>query len=166
MKQGMDGHLANRSVSWKGRWKFRRNRLPEEAGSPLYCAYPKLYIPGGRVRISTSLLLCLSFLVCGCHSASSNPLIGTWITADDPIPAGCSSKIIFTEKTMYYESPGIPGLLPASKGTVNILYGGDPNQQKLIVVENPATMVMDDWSLSDPKHAISGSVAQCHYVKQ
>jgi len=25
---------------------------------------------------------------------------------------------------------------------------------------------LDDWSLSDPKHAISGSVAQCHYVKQ
>jgi hypothetical protein len=73
---------------------------------------------------------------------------------------------MFAEKTMYYESPGIPNLLPASKGTVNILYGGDPNQQKLIVVENPATLVMDDWSLSDSRHAISGSVAQCHYVKQ
>jgi hypothetical protein len=28
------------------------------------------------------------------------------------------------------------------------------------------TMVMDDWSLTGPNRAISGSVAQCHYVKQ
>jgi hypothetical protein len=104
----------------------------------------------------------------GCNSAAaaSNPLIGTWLTADNPIPAGCSSKVVFSDKTMYFESPAIPNLLPASKGTVQILYGGDPNQQKLIVVQNPATGVMDDWSLSDPKHAISGAVAQCHYVKQ
>jgi len=120
------------------------------------------------MRLSPSLLLCLSLLVAGCHSAAaaSNPLIGTWLTADNPIPAGCSSKVVFTSQNMYYESPGIPGLLPPSKGTVHILYGGDPNQQKLIVVMNPATNMLDDWSLSDPKHAISGSVAQCHYVKQ
>ena len=91
------------------------------------------------MRISPSLLLCLSFLLASCHSAAaSNPLIGTWITADNPIPAGCSSKVVFSEKTMYFESPAIPNLMPASKGTVNILYGGDPNQQKLIVVENPS----------------------------
>lgn len=115
----------------------------------------------------SSLPLCLSLLFAGCQSAAAaNPIIGTWVTADNPVPAGCSSKIIFTAKTMYYESPGIPNLLPASKGTVQVLYGGDPSNPKQVVVENPATMVMDDWSLSDPKHAISGSVAQCHYVKQ
>ena len=115
-------------------------------------------------------MICLSFLLTGCHSsgASSNTytLIGTWVTADSPIPAGCSSKIVFTEKTMYFESPGIPNLLPASKGTVKVVYGGDPKNPKQVVVENPATMVMDDWSFSDPNHAISGNVAQCHYVKQ
>ena len=63
---------------------------------------------------------------------------------------------MFAEKNDVLRKPGYPNLLPASKGTVNILYGGDPNQQKLIVVENPATMVMDDWSLSDSRHAISG----------
>ena len=119
------------------------------------------------MRLSPSLPLCLSLLLAGCHSAAaSNPLIGTWVTADNPIPAGCSSKVVFTEKTMYFESPAIPGLLPASSGTVHVIYGGAPNQQKLIVVENPATMVMDDWQLTDPQHAISGNVAQCHYVKQ
>ena len=119
------------------------------------------------MRISTSLLLCVSVVLSGCHSAAaSSPLIGTWITADSPIPAGCSSKVVFTEKTMYFENPAVPGLLPARKGTVRILYGGDPNNPKQVVVENPVTMVMDDWSLSDSTHAISGSIAQCHYVKQ
>ena len=119
------------------------------------------------MRISPRLLLCLGLLLAACHSASAgNPLIGTWLSTDDPIPAGCSSKVIFAEKTMYFESPAVPNLMPATKGTVSIIYGGDPNQQKLIVVMNPATGVMDDWALSDPKHATSGSIAQCHYVKQ
>jgi hypothetical protein len=104
----------------------------------------------------------------GCHlaAAASSPIIGTWISTDNPIPAGCSSKVVFTNTTMYFENPAVPNLLPARKGTVHVIYGGDPNQQKLIVVENPSTMVMDDWQLPDPKHAISGSIAQCHYVKQ
>ncbi|HWG20688.1 MAG TPA: hypothetical protein VG225_09160 [Terracidiphilus sp.] len=123
------------------------------------------------MRFSPMSLLCLSVLLAGCHSASgakpgAYTLIGTWVTADDPIPAGCNSKVVFTEKTMYFESPAIPNLLPASKGTVHILYGGDPKQQKVIVVMNPATSVMDDWIFSDPTHAISGSIAQCHYVKK
>ncbi len=119
------------------------------------------------MRFSPNFLLCVSLLLAGCHSATgSNLLIGTWVTADNPIPAGCSSKVVFSDKTMYFESPGIPGLLPPNKGTVRILYGGDPNNPKQLVVENPATMVMDDWTLSDAKHAISGSVAQCHYLKQ
>lgn len=119
------------------------------------------------MRLSPSLLLCLSLLLAGCKSAAaSNPLIGTWVTADNPIPAGCSSKVVFTDKTMYFESPAIPGLLPASKGTVHIIYGGDPKNPKQAVVMNPSTGVMDDWDLTDPKHAISGNVAQCHYVKQ
>ena len=120
------------------------------------------------MRDALKFVFCLTLFFTGCHSggSSSNPLIGTWVTADSPTPAGCSSKIVFTEKTMYYESPGIPNLLPPSKGTVNILYGGDPKNPKQVVVQNPATMVMDDWSLTDSTHAISGSVAQCHYVKQ
>jgi hypothetical protein len=119
------------------------------------------------MRVSPSLLLCLGLLLAGCRAAAaSNPLIGTWITADDPIPAGCSSKVVFTEQTMYFESPAVPNLMPASKGTVRVTYGGDPNNPKQVVVQNPATMVMDDWTLSDSKHAISGAVAQCHYVKQ
>src|ERR1039457_30938 len=91
----------------------------------LYSCHPNHSIPEDRVRISPRFLLCLSVVLAACHSALSNPLIGTWITADNPIPAGCSSKVIFTDKTMYYESPAIPNLLPASKGTVPIIYGGD-----------------------------------------
>jgi hypothetical protein len=102
-----------------------------------------------------------------CHAAGSPyTLIGTWVTADNPIPAGCNSKVVFTEKTMYSESPAIPNLMPARKGTVSVLYGGDPNNPKQQVVQNPVTMMMDDWTFSDPTHAISGNIAQCHYVKQ
>lgn len=120
------------------------------------------------MRDALKFVFCLTLFFTACHSggSSSNPLIGTRVTADSPIPAGCSSKIVFTEKTMYYESPGIPNLMPASKGTVNITYGGDPKNPNQVVVQDPATMVMDDWTLTDPTHAISGIVAQCHYVKQ
>ena len=121
------------------------------------------------MRISPICLLCLALAFAGCKSAgaSKNPLIGTWLSADPaPIPAGCDTKIVFTEQSEYFEDPGVPGLTPPRKGTVHILYGGDPNQDKLIVVENPATMMMSDWQLSDPKHATSGSIMQCHYAKQ
>lgn len=119
------------------------------------------------MRISPSILLCLSLLSAGCHAAdTSYTLIGTWVTADDPIPAGCSSKVVFSAKTMYTENPAVPNLMPATKGTVNILYGGDPKNPKQQVVMNPATGMMDDWDFSDPTHATSGNVAQCHYVKQ
>jgi hypothetical protein len=117
------------------------------------------------VRLSPKSLLVLGLFLAACKS-NSNPLIGTWLTADQPVPAGCSTKIVFTDKTMYYESPGIPNLLPASSGTVNIAYGGDPNNPKQLVVQNVQTGVLDDWDLTDATHAISGSVAQCHYVKQ
>jgi hypothetical protein len=81
------------------------------------------------MRIITSSLLCLCLLLAACQaSAAANPLIGTWILSDQPVPAGCPTKIVFTNTTMYYESAAIPGLLPASKGTVNVLYGGDPKQ--------------------------------------
>lgn len=119
------------------------------------------------MRISPKSLLVLSLFLAGCRSASSsNPLIGTWISSDQPVPAGCSSKVIFTDKTMYFESPAIPNLLPASKGTVRVAYGGSPDRPQLVVVQNISTGVLDDWDLSDAKHAISGSLAQCHYVKQ
>ncbi len=74
------------------------------------------------MRDALKFVFCLTLFFTACHSggSSSNPLIGTRVTADSPIPAGCSSKIVFTEKTMYYESPGIPNLMPASKGTVNL----------------------------------------------
>ena len=120
------------------------------------------------MRISPVPLIGLALLLAACKSAgaSKNPLIGTWLTADNPVPAGCDTKVVFTEQSEYFEDPGTPGLTPPRKGTVHIIYGGDPNQQKLIVVMNPATNFMDDWALSDPKHATSGSIAQCHYVKQ
>ncbi len=117
------------------------------------------------MRISPKSLLFLSLFLAGCKS-NSNPLIGTWITSDQPVPAGCSTKIVFTGTTMYYESPGIPNLLPASSGTVGIAYGGDPKTPNQLVVQNVQTGVMDDWDLTDATHAISGAVAQCHYVKQ
>jgi len=117
------------------------------------------------MRASPKSLLFLCLFLSACKS-NSNPLIGTWITGDQPVPAGCSTKIVFTDKTMYYESPAIPNLLPASSGTVRIAYGGDPNSPNQLVVQNVQTGVMDDWNLTDSTHAISGSVAQCHYVKQ
>ena len=118
-----------------------------------------------RVTLSSEALSLV--LISGCKAGASDySLIGTWVTADNPIPAGCNSKVVFTEMTMYFESPAIPNLMPASKGTVNVLYGGDPKNPKQQVVQNPVTMMMDDWTFSDPKHAISGNVAQCHYVKQ
>ena len=118
------------------------------------------------MRLSPKSVFLLCFFLAGCKSASSNPLIGAWLTSDQPIPAGCSSKIVFTDKTMYFESPAIPNLLPASKGTVNIAYGGSPSTPNQIVVQNISTGVADDWQLTDAMHAISGAVTQCHYVKQ
>lgn len=119
------------------------------------------------MRISPVSLLCVSLVLAACNSASAaNPLIGTWTSTDNPVPAGCNSKVVFTEKTMYTETPAVPNLSAARKGTVNIMFGGDPKQQKVIVVMNPATSMMDDWVLSDAKHATSGAIAQCHYVKQ
>jgi hypothetical protein len=119
------------------------------------------------MRISPVSLLCLSVVLVACKSAdASNPLIGTWVTADNPIPAGCMSKFVFADKTMYFEDPGVAGGTPPSKGTVRVLYSGDPKNPKHSVVMNPSTSVMDDWDLSDPTHAISGRFAQCHYVKK
>jgi len=119
------------------------------------------------MRNSPRFVLCLGLLLAACHSASAgNPLIGTWFTADNPVPAGCSNKFVFTDKTMYFESPAVPNLMPASKGTVRIAYGGGPDQPNVVIVQNISTGVMDDWTLTDATHAISGAVAQCHYVKQ
>lgn len=67
---------------------------------------------------------------------------------------------------MYFESPAVPNLMPATSGTVRVAYGGGPDQPNVVTVQNISTGVMDDWTLSDATHAISGAVAQCHYVKE
>ena len=111
------------------------------------------------MRFSLKSLLFLGLCVAGCKSASSNPLIGTWTTTDH----GCASKYTFTEKTMYFEDPGLPGLVPPSKGTINVAYSANAQQ---ILVQNLSTGVTDTWTISDPSHATSDAGAQCHYVKQ
>ena len=83
------------------------------------------------MRVTLSSVALSLVLISGCKAGASDySLIGTWVTADNPIPAGCNSKVVFTEMTMYFESPAIPNLMPASKGTVNVLYGGDPKNPK------------------------------------
>ncbi|MGD0346170.1 MAG: hypothetical protein ABSA85_05400 [Terracidiphilus sp.] len=119
------------------------------------------------MRLSFKMLLCLGLLAIGCKSnGSSSAIIGTWISTDNPIPAGCDTKLVFTSNTEYFEDPGTPGLTPPRKGTVQVNIGGSPDQPNQFVIQNPATGVMEDFDLTDSTHAIGGTVAQCHYVKQ
>lgn len=119
------------------------------------------------MRLSMNLLLCLSLLAIGCKSSgASSAIIGTWISTDHPIPAGCDTKLVFTSDTEYFEDPGTPGLTPPRKGTVHVIIGGSPDTPNQFVIQNPATGFMDDFDLTDPTHATGGSVAQCHYAKQ
>jgi hypothetical protein len=115
-----------------------------------------------HLSLRSQLALAL-ILVAGCQAAAdANPLIGTWTSSDK----GCASKYVFAEKSMYFEDPALPGLVPPSKGTARVGYGGSPDNPQKVVVQNLSTGVADDWILSDAKHAISGATAQCHYVKQ
>ncbi|HEY1806157.1 MAG TPA: hypothetical protein VGG45_16910 [Terracidiphilus sp.] len=119
------------------------------------------------MRLSINLLLCLVVLAIGCKSSrGSSAIIGTWISADHPVPAGCDTKLVFTSDTEYFEDPGTPGLTPPRKGTVHVIIGGSPNTPNQFVIQNPATGFTDDFDLTDATHAIGGSVAQCHYAKQ
>jgi len=119
------------------------------------------------MRFFASFLLCLSLLATGCKSAGgSSPIIGTWISTDQPIPAGCDTKLAFTSDTEYFEDPGTPGLTPPRTGTVHVLIAASPDHPNQFTIQNPSTGVMDDFDLTDATHAIGGTVAQCHYVKQ
>jgi hypothetical protein len=119
------------------------------------------------MRLSINQFVCLSLLAIGCKSSGgSSAIIGTWLTADNPVPAGCDTKLVFTSDTEYFEDPGTPGLTPPRKGTVHVIIGASPDHPNQFTIQNPSTGFMDDFDLTDATHAIGGSVAQCHYQKQ